>query len=195
MGASSDWRNAPHDQGYFDAGGTWVVTPYNHGTPGPSSPPPAPPPDPWTRTSSYVQGVKQAEPDIVVFDDSTISPELLLELEYENVAGIELINISRSDIIDGQNVIYSPVKNLSSLRRKYNPNNVISMPSNSSSIFSKYPIDLILRVGEDPETGLPYQPYFDDNGDLVIELNDIREDEIIEVEIDTSGTIEEVDFI
>jgi hypothetical protein len=199
MGASSDWRNAPHDQGYFDAGGTWVVTPYNHGfstgTPAPPPPPPKPP-DPWTRTSSFVEGVKQADPDIIITaGEQPLSPELLLELQYEDLAGVELINISRSDIIDGQNVIYSPVKNLASLRRKYNPNNIIALPAVSSSLFSKYAIDLILRIGENPVTGLPYEPYFDENGDLVIEIEQILEDEVIEVEVDSSGTINLVDFI
>jgi hypothetical protein len=196
--ASKDWRNAPHDQGYFDAGGTWVVTPYNHGfstgTPAPPPPPPKPP-DPWIRTSSFVQGVKQADPDIVLFDEEPLSPELLLELQYEDLAGTELINISRSDIIDGQNVLYSPIKNLASLRRKYNPNNIIALPAVSSSLFSKYAIDLVLRIGEDPATGLPYEPYFDENGNLVIEIEDVREDEIVEIEVDSNGTINLVDFI
>ena len=198
MGASSDWRNAPHDQGYFDAGGTWVVTPYNHGfstgTPAPAAPA-AKPPDPWIRTPSFVPGVKQADPDIVITaGEEPISPELLIELQYEDISGIELINISRSDIIDGQNVVYSPVKNLASLRRKYNPNNIIALPAISSSLFSKYAIDLILRIGENPATGLPYEPYFDENGDLVIEIEDVREDEIVEIEVDSSGTINLVDF-
>jgi hypothetical protein len=35
--------------------------------------------------------------------------------------------------------------------------------------------------------------YIDTNGDLVIELTNLASDEIIEVEIDTSGTIYEVD--
>ena len=35
----------------------------------------------------------------------------------------------------------------------------------------------------------------DDNGDLVIEIEDVREDEIIEVEVDSSGTINIVDFL
>lgn len=168
-----------------------------HSSPTTSSPapPPARPPDPWIRTSSFVEGVRQADPDIIITaGEEAISPELLLELQYEDLAGVELINISRSDSIDGQNVIYSPVKNLSSVRRKYNPNNIIAMPAVSSSLFSKYAIDLILRVGEDPNTGLPYEPYFDQNGNLVIEIEDVREDEIVEVEVDTSGTINLVDF-
>lgn len=167
------------------------------GTPAPPPPPPKPI-NPWITTSNYVapQGVLQADPDIVITaGEDPISPELLLQLEYENVSGMELINISRSDMIDGQEVIYSPIKNLSSLRRKYNPNNIIGVSSLASSSFSKYAIDLILRIGEDPETGLSYEPYFNDNGDLVIELQDVRDDEIVEVDIDTSGTINLVEFL
>lgn len=153
------------------------------------SPPPAKPPDPWTRSSNYKPptGIKQADPDIVLFDSENISPELLLELQYEDIAGMELINISRSDIIDGQDVIYSPVKNLSSIRRRYNPNNIISLPELSSSFFSRFAIDLVQR-------GM-YEPYFDEDGNLVIEIEDVKEDEVIEVEIDTNGTIEEVEFL
>jgi hypothetical protein len=150
-------------------------------------PPPPTPPDPWIRTPNYVapSGIKQADPDIVLFNDSAVSPELLLQLQYEDVAGMELINISRSDIIDGQSVVYSPVARLSQLRRKYNPNNIISLPATSADPFSRFGIDLILR-------GIS-EPYFDQNGNLVIEIDDILEDEIIETEVDTSGTINLVD--
>ena len=156
-----------------------------------SSPPPpeAKPVNPWITTTSYAEttGVKQADPDIVIFDTETISPELLIQLEYENISGTELINISRSDIIDGQQVVYSPIKNLSSLRRKYNPNNIISLTSTTESIFSKYLIDLVGRG--------PREPYFDDNGDLVIEIESVFDDEDIETEIDVNGTINTVEFL
>lgn len=156
----------------------------------PPPPPPSPtPPDPWIRTSNYVEakGVKQAEPDTILFNQDAVSPELLLELQFEDLAGMELINISRSDMIDGQDVVYSPVKQLSRLRQKFNPNNIIALPELSSSFFSKYAIDLILR-------GI-YRPYFDENGDLVIEIDDIRESEEIEVEVDSAGTINEMEFL
>jgi hypothetical protein len=153
-----------------------------------STPPPAAtPPDPWIRTSDYVapQGVKQADPDIVLFNEGAISPELLLQLQYEDIAGMELINISRSDTIDGQSVVYSPIARLSQLRRKYNPNNIISLPATSADPFSRFGIDLILR-------GIK-EPYFDEKGNLVIEIEEILEDEIIEAEVDTNGTINLVD--
>lgn len=156
-----------------------------------SSPPPpeAKPASVWITTASPAEpvGVKQADPDIVLFDTETISPELLIQLEYEDISGTELINISRSDIIDGQQVVYSPIKNLSSLRRKYNPNNIISLASTTESIFSKYLIDLVGRG--------PVEPYFDDNGDLVIEIEEVFDDEEIETEIDVNGTINTVEFL
>jgi hypothetical protein len=157
--------------------------------PPPPPPPPPTPPDPWIRTSNFVEvkGVKQAEPDTILFNDDAISPELLIELQFEDLAGMELINISRSDMIDGQDVVYSPIKLLSRVRQKFNPNNIIAMPESSNSFFARYAIDLILR-------GL-YRPYFDENGDLVIEIDDVKDSELIEVEIDAAGTINEVEFL
>jgi hypothetical protein len=157
-------------------------------SPGPTPPDPKPA-NPWITTSSYVgpTGVKQADPDIVIFDSETINPELLIQLEYENISGTELINITRSDIIDGRQIVYSPIKNLSSLRRKYNPNNIISLSSTLESIFSKYLINLIQRGVQ--------EPYFDENGGLVVEIQDVFDDELIEIEIDASGTIDTVEFL
>lgn len=164
-------------------------TEYRGGSSAPPPPPPPKPPDPWTRSSNYKPptGIKQADPDIVLFDSESISPEFLLELQYEDIAGMELINISRSDIIDGQDVVYSPVKNLSSIRRRYNPNNIISLPELSDSFFSRFGIDLLQRGMNDP--------YFDEEGSLVIEIDNVKDGEVIEVEIDTNGTIEEVEFL
>lgn len=172
--------------------GIYYVDPGVQGGPSPSySPPPpapTPPADPWNRANRFVdpRGIKQPDPSVILFDSGTVSPEYLIELEYEDISGMELISMSRSDLIDGQSVIYSPIKNLSYLRSKYNPNNIIAIPSYSSSEFSKYRIDLILR-------GITI-PYFDENGNLVIEIEDVKEDELVEVEIDSSGTINLVDF-
>jgi len=156
-------------------------------TPPPAPPPPKPPA--WITTSDFQEpkGVKQADPDIVIFNTESISPEFLVEVNYEDLSGMELINISRSDIINGVNVAYSPIKNLSALRRRYNPNNIISMPELSSSFFARFGIDLVLR-------GIK-KPFFDEEGNLVVEIDDVRDDELIEVEISQSGTINEVEFL
>jgi len=151
-------------------------------------PPPPTPPDPWMRVNNYVQnGVKQASPDIVLFDQEAVSPEYLIQLEYEDISGSELINISRSDIINGQDVIYSPIKNLASWNQRYNPNNIIALPSIFNSYFSRYQIDLIFR-------GIR-EPYLNSDGDLVIEIDIVFDEELIEAEIDSNGTIGVVDLL
>ena len=152
------------------------------------SPPTSTPSDPWMRVNNYVQsGVKQASPDIVLFDQEAVSPEYLIQLEYEDISGSELINISRSDIINGQEVIYSPIKNLASWNQRYNPNNIIALPSIFNSYFSRYQIDLIFR-------GIR-EPYLNNNGDLVIEIDKVFDEELIEAEIDSNGTIGVVDLL
>jgi hypothetical protein len=186
---ANPWAHIHGIPGFFDAGGTWIPHPTwgVNWPPAPATPAPTPP-DPWNRTATYSgpPGVKQADPDIVISREETISPELLLQLQYEDVSGIELVNISRSDLIDGQDVLYSPIAQLSLLRRKYNPNNIIALDSSSSNPFARYGIDLVLR-------GIR-EPYFDEQGNLVIEIDQVFDDEIIEAEIDLNGTINTVDY-
>jgi len=150
--------------------------------------PQAIPPNPWNTTVTYTApvGIKQADPDIITFDDEVVSGTFLVERFFEEIGGIELINISRSDIINGDLVNYTPIKNLSSLRRQYNPNNIIAIASTAQSAFSRFKIDLILR-------GIN-EPYLDDDGNLVIEIDLIDEDEFIEAEIATSGTINRIEL-
>lgn len=176
-----------------------AVAAYNARPPAPApsggggghAPPPPPPPkpaNPWITSSNFVSpsGIKQADPDIVITRPEPVGAEAVLELNYEDISGMELINVSRSDLVDGKKVIYSPIKNLSKLRNKYNPNNLINVSSTSSNYFATFGIDLIGR-------GMS-TPYFDDSGDLVIEIDDIRDNELIEIDVDTSGTISLVDF-
>ena len=46
--------------------------------------------------------VKSATPDIVLFNDDTVPIETMTDLIFEKIGGQELINIARSDTINGQ---------------------------------------------------------------------------------------------
>lgn len=129
---------------------------------------------------------KVAPSDIIQFDDNSVEIELIKDLLFEDIGATELANISRTDLIDGQNVIYAPIKNLPVIRRDFNPNNIVATGSNSD-YFSRFAIDLSLR-------GI-YDPYFDDQGNLVIEVETVGDDEEIQVQILTNGTIALVDDI
>jgi hypothetical protein len=152
--------------------------------------PPPPPPAPllpvFVPITSSITAIKQAPIDTVVFNEDTVSIQQLTELLYEQIGGMELINIAREDTVSGQDVIYSPISNISSIWGQFNPNNVIAVGSSFDTFFSRFAIDLILR-------GMNI-PYFNEDGDLIIEIDDVLSDEEIHYQIASSGTINEVDI-
>ena len=139
--------------------------------------------------------VKTAPIDTVLFNDDELPIEVMTDLIFENIGGQELINIARNDIINGQQVSYQPIKNLSSIQQQYNPNNILSVQATSDKYFANFPIKLenkIPKVGTGPNGN---HIYIDStNGNLVIEAVNVEQDEQIEIEITVSGTIYEAEF-
>lgn len=144
------------------------------------------PPSLWDTKTTYTSptGIKQASPDIVIFDEE-IDPDFLINSFFEEFGGTELINISRHDLINGNQVSYSPIVNLGSLRQSFNPNNIIAIGA-FQEIPTKYGIDLFSRGVVDP--------YFNDDGNLVIEIEQVRPGESLEIEIITDGTIKRIEL-
>lgn len=149
--------------------------------------PPTPTPITWMTTPTYTEpGVKQADPDIIIDPEVNTSGDYIVERFFEELGGTELISISRYDLIDGIDVSYRPIANLSRLRQRFNPNNIIFSDNISQNQFSKFAIDLISR-------GI-YEPYFNDNGDLVVEIDIIRSEENIDVQFSESGTVTRIEL-
>jgi hypothetical protein len=139
--------------------------------------------------------VKTAPIDTVLFNSDELPIEVMTDLIFENIGGQELINIARNDIINGQQVSYQPIKNLSSIQQQYNPNNIVSLQSTSDKYFANFPIKLENKI-PNPGTG-PNNSYVyldSTNGSLVIEAVNLEIDEQIEVEVTVSGTIYEAEF-
>ena len=59
-----------------------------------------------------VNPVLTAPIDTILLNDETTPIEVLADLIFENIGGQELINIARNDTVNGQKVIYQPIKNL-----------------------------------------------------------------------------------
>jgi hypothetical protein len=168
-------------------------------TPAPSTPPPPPPtvkavplamefPPPPT-----YEAVKAAPIDTVLFVDESFSQEFITDLLFEDVAGQELLSIARDDTVNGQSVIYQPIKNLGILRDTYDVNNLLKLQETSDRFFANFIINLfekIPRVGNGPD-GKNY--YFDEvTGDGIIEFINMRPDEQVEIQISNAGIIEEL---
>ena len=139
--------------------------------------------------------VKTAPIDTVLFDDEGTPIEVMTDLIFENIGGHELINIARNDIVNGQEVSYQPIKNLSSIQQQYNPNNIVSLQSTSDKYFANFSIKLENKIPQ-PGTGPNgAHVYLDQNtGNMIIEAINLESDEQIQVEITTSGTIYEAEF-
>ena len=139
--------------------------------------------------------VKTAPIDTVLFNDDSLSIEIMADLIFEDIGGHELINNARNDIINGQQISYTPIKNLGLIQQKYNPNNILGLQATSEKYFANFPIkfeEKVPTVGNGPNGS---NVYFDDEtGDLIIEGVNLNKDELFEVEVSLNGTIYEADF-
>ncbi len=151
--------------------------------------------NPIPNTASDTFKIKEADtqaasPDIILFDDESVPVELMADLIFENIGGQELINIARNDLINGQNVIYSPIKNLNLLSQQHNSKNILSLSNTSQDFFKNFPIKLeskIPDVGTGPNEEIVYLEETTNN--LIINLINLEPDEQIEIQIITSGNI------
>lgn len=141
-------------------------------------------------TNSGNQSVQVATTDIILFDDETTPIEIMTDLIFENIGGQELINILRSDIINGQNVSYQPIKNLTNLYFQYNPQNILALQDTDSNYFKKFPINFSSKVpsyGTGPNGSIVYiDP---ETGNLIINVVNLGRDEQVEVSIVSNGDV------
>jgi hypothetical protein len=163
-----------------------------------------PAPSPTPATPATVAPVVQAPPappvktapiDTVLFNDEQVPIEVMSDLIFEDIGGHELINIARNDIINGQDISYQPIKNLTSLQQQYNPNNILSVQSTSDKYFSNFAIKLENKTPNVGNGPFGSNVYIDPlTGNMVVDAINLETDEQIEIEITLSGTIYEADL-
>ena len=143
-------------------------------------------------TSRNVNPVLTAPIDTILFNDDSVPVEIMADLIFENIGGQELINIARNDTINGQRVIYQPIKNLTAIQQQYNPNNILSLNATSDKYFQNFSIKFDEKVPVEGTGPGGAHVYIDPaTGELIVESINLSEDEQIEVEITISGTIYE----
>lgn len=128
--------------------------------------------------------VKIADPDVILFDDESVPLEVMTDLVFEDVGGQEIINVSRNDLINGQNVIYRPIKNLEEVYTRYNSGNIVPLQDASDEIFRSFPIKYVNHVPEEGNgPGGSYVYVEPTTGNLVIEAVNFARGEQVEVEV------------
>ena len=152
-------------------------------------PPPAIPPVPSYGSSAMVQPVKYANAADVVTDRNTLPEELMLKLTLEKIGGIELISLVRHDTVNGQRVIYQPVKNLSELGITYSPQSMVQIPDTSELYFKNFAIKLENHMLQDTNELPPIAAYIDTDGKVIINVFGLKRDYEVEVQMISSGEV------
>lgn len=161
-----------------NSGSNGSVSPTYAAAPEPQ-PIPVPPP-PAREATTFA--VKAPEVSLIQYNADTLPQELIADLIYEDVGGIEMINIARSDTINGQTVNYSLISNLSVINQVFNPNNILAGQIVYSSQLGQYALDISNKLADNIA-------YLDSDGNLIIEFTSIGPDELAEIEISANGTI------
>lgn len=144
------------------------------------------------KISPAMDAIKIARPDIILVNADSIPRELQADLIYEDIGGQEIINIVRNDMVNGQNAVYNPIKNLSEINSQYNSNNIINLENTSDSYFKNFPIKLdshVPLVGTGPAPEYPIVYLDDENGNLIINVINMAPDEQVEVQIVSRGLL------
>jgi hypothetical protein len=134
--------------------------------------------------------VKIADPQFVINYNSDIDLEASTQLSMDMLGARELVQIVRNDLVKGQGISYSPIKNLSRLAFEYSPEKLVALQGSSRSFFESFPINLNNYVppsGTGPGNSIVYiDP---ETGDLVINLQSIGDGYQVEVEILKTGEL------
>jgi len=147
--------------------------------------------------STSVQPVKYASPADVLIQESSLPIDLILKQTLEKIGGLELISLVRHDTVNGQDLVYQPVKNLSQIEVLYNSQNIVKIPDSSETYFKNFAIKLEASIP-------PYDPdeiyadtikrdnnvFFDAvNNRIVIELVNLKPDYEVEVQTVSLGKV------
>jgi hypothetical protein len=134
--------------------------------------------------------VKHATPGDILIDDNELPIDLIIKLTLEKIGGIELISLVRHDTVNGQNIVYRPIKNVSQLAIEYNSQNLVKMPNSSDSYFDNFPIKLDSHMLQTTNILPPTSAYIDrDTENVIIELVNLKADYEIEVQMVSVGKV------
>ena len=96
------------------------------------------------KVESKLASVKVATPELISLldNDAPVDQqiEIMTDLLFEDIGGEEIISIVRNDIVNGQNVIYQPIKNITNLYYQYNPQNILALQKTDKDYFKNFPI-------------------------------------------------------
>jgi hypothetical protein len=140
-------------------------------------------------STTSIEPVKYASPADVLIQESSLPVDLILKQTLEKIGGLELISLVRHDTVNGQNIAYQPVKNLSQIEVLYNPQNMVKIPDSSELYFKNFAIKLESHIPQDTNSSPPKTVYLDSQGRIVVDVLDPKPDYEVEIQTVSLGKV------
>lgn len=134
--------------------------------------------------------VKIATPDLILENNEQVAIDVMTDLIFEDIGGQEIITIARNDLVNGQNIVYTPIKNLLDINFQYNSKNIMPLENTSETFFNNFPIKFeahVPDVGNGPNGEYVYID--EQTGNLIINVVNMATDEQVEVQILSAGDL------
>lgn len=144
---------------------------------------------PQSTPSQSTNGIRTASPDIILINNEILPLELLTNLTFENIGGKEILSISRNDIVNGQDIIYQPIRNLSNINLKYNPLNIVALQNTADNFFRSFAIELSNHIPVEGSGPGGRHVYINDTGDVVVDLINLDPEYEVEIQILSFGDV------
>lgn len=141
---------------------------------------------PQSTPATSKDAVKVATPDIVkAVNEKAYSEEKVMSALFEDMGIQEILSVTRNsavNIVNGQNVLYQPIENMSTIYQRYNALNMLPLQS-SETIFRNFSISLEDKLVDNGDgTGDSGESEYLENNNLVINITNLQEDERVEIE-------------
>lgn len=131
--------------------------------------------------SSSNNTVKIATSNLFIAGETPTAADVIEGLFLQDIGGQELINISRHDIINGQNFTYQPISNLGLVSNQYSTQNIVKLQNTSDAYFNSFPFILEDYLPSD-SLGISVVDFDSTTGNIVISLVNLTKDKRVEVE-------------
>jgi hypothetical protein len=138
--------------------------------------------------SSTSVPVKIATSNLFILNEPELEIESMADLIIEDIGGIELLGLSRNDLIAEQEINYQPIKNIADTSVQYNPLTILAVQDIDQDYFNKFPIILekyIPRIGSG--SGGAYV-YINSNNSIVVEAANLLPGQFIEIQFLSFGS-------
>lgn len=155
--------------------------------------------------------VKIATPQYVNFNEASLNPtgvDVIKYLFFEQINGQQLLLLSNTNFVNPENIVYQPIINIANFKTNYDPKKIIALQDTSDTYFLNFPIKLNNKIPDvpttestneknvyiatTPRTDLIYTAvvtYYNKYARIVIETKDMENDENVEIQILSGGTI------